>query len=101
MRPFTAILVRPSTSTYLMRPAYSAGRYLVKASVVSYMWLSASKTRKSNVRGDMAVAFLWFAASAGSVQPETGDGAVIYLQDLNGTCCAMLPAGQGQRKCHF
>ena len=50
IRPLTAILVRPSTSTYLMRPSYSDGRYLVKASVVSYMWLSASKTGKSSVR---------------------------------------------------
>ena len=43
----TAILVRPFTWTYLMSPSYSFGRNLVKASVVSYMWLSASKTGKS------------------------------------------------------
>ena len=33
----TAILVRPLTSTYLIRPEYSEGRNLVKASIVSYM----------------------------------------------------------------
>src|ERR671934_824239 len=49
----TAIFVRPFTWTYLMRPAYSFGRYFVKASVVSYMWLSASFTGKSTVTLDM------------------------------------------------
>src|ERR1700683_226374 len=43
----TAILVRPLTWTYLTRPSYSLGRNFVNASVVSYMWLSASKTGKS------------------------------------------------------
>ncbi len=33
----TAILVRPLTCTYLIRPSYSFGRNFVKASVVSYM----------------------------------------------------------------
>jgi hypothetical protein len=32
--------------------------------------LSASKTGKSNVRGDMAIAFLWSAAPTGSEQPR-------------------------------
>jgi hypothetical protein len=40
-----AIFVRPFTSTYLMTPEYSSGRYFVNASVASYMWLSASNTR--------------------------------------------------------
>ena len=42
-----AIFVRPFTCTYLTSPSYSFGRNFVKASVVSYMWLSASKTGKS------------------------------------------------------
>ncbi len=45
----TAILVRPLTSTYLMSPAYSGGKNFVKASVFSYMWLSASNTGKSTI----------------------------------------------------
>ena len=45
----TAILVRPLTSTYLISPEYWGGRNFVKASVVSYMWLSASKTGKSTM----------------------------------------------------
>src|SRR5665213_2304971 len=53
MRLFTAILVRPFTSTYLMRPSYSDGRNWVNASGVSYMWLSASNTGKSRSRDGM------------------------------------------------
>src|SRR6201999_886163 len=45
----TAIFVRPLTSTYLISPEYWGGRNFVKASVVSYMWLSASKTGKSTM----------------------------------------------------
>ena len=48
--PLTAILVRPLTWTYWISPSYFGSRNLVKASVVSYMWLSASKTGKSTVR---------------------------------------------------
>ena len=44
-----AILSRPLTCTYLIRPSYSGGRNFVKASVISYMWLSASKTGKSTM----------------------------------------------------
>jgi hypothetical protein len=46
----SAIFVRPLTWTYFTRPVYSAGRCLVNASVVSYMWLSASNTGKSSRR---------------------------------------------------
>jgi hypothetical protein len=48
--PRITILVRPSTSTYLIAPRYRSGRCRVKASRVSYRWLSASKTRNSHVR---------------------------------------------------
>src|SRR5260370_40311138 len=51
---FRAILVRPLTCTYLTSPEWLCGRYLVKASVVSYMWLSASKTGKSSLRDKAA-----------------------------------------------
>src|SRR5258708_7243521 len=51
---FSAILVRPLTCTYLTSPEWLCGRYLVKASVVSYMWLSASKTGKSSLRDKAA-----------------------------------------------
>ncbi len=50
----TAIFVRPLTSTYLINPSYSGGRNFVKASVVSYMWLSASNTGKSTILFAMA-----------------------------------------------
>src|SRR5580698_401707 len=50
----TAIFVRPLTSTYLISPEYAGGRNFVKASVVSYMWLSASKTGKSIMGFGMA-----------------------------------------------
>ena len=53
--PLTAILVRPLTWTYWISPAYFGSRNLVNASVVSYRWLSASKTGKSNDRGAMAI----------------------------------------------
>ena len=39
-----AIFVRLLISTYLMTPSYSGGMNLVRASVFSYMWLSASNT---------------------------------------------------------
>ena len=42
-----AILSRPFTLTNLISPSYSGGRNFVNASVVSYMWLSTSKTGKS------------------------------------------------------
>ena len=54
----TAILVRPLTSTYLINPEYSGGRNFVKASVVSYMWLSASKTGKSTMGFGMATSVM-------------------------------------------
>ena len=44
-----AILSRPFTWTNLTMPSYSFGRNFVKASVRSYMWLSASNTGKSTV----------------------------------------------------
>src|SRR5580704_401487 len=50
----SAIFVRPLTWTYLTSPSYSFGKNLVNASVVSYMWLSASKTGKSTTPFDMA-----------------------------------------------
>ena len=45
-----AIFVRPLISTYLITPAYFGGRYRVKASVASYMWLSASNTGYGSLR---------------------------------------------------
>ena len=48
MRPRTAILVLPLTSTYWTSPSYFDGRWRVSASLVSYKWLSASKTSKSS-----------------------------------------------------
>ena len=39
-----AILVRLLMSTYLTRPSNSLGTNFVRASVFSYMWLSASNT---------------------------------------------------------
>src|SRR5580693_4202776 len=54
----TAIFVRPLTSTYLISPEYSGGRNFVKASVVSYMWLSASKTGKSIMGFGMATSVM-------------------------------------------
>src|SRR5947209_5806608 len=36
-----------------MRPVYTDGRYFVRASRVSYMWLSASNTGKSRARDGM------------------------------------------------
>src|SRR3954452_3230180 len=48
-----AILVRPFTCTYLIKPSYSRGRCRVNESVVSYMWLSASYTGKSSWRDGM------------------------------------------------
>ena len=48
MRALMANLSRPLTCTSLTRLLYSAGRYRVKASGCSYMWLSASKTGKSS-----------------------------------------------------
>src|ERR1019366_244216 len=40
-----------------MKPSYSAGRYFVKASGFSYMWLSASNTGKSRSRDGMIAPF--------------------------------------------
>src|SRR5580700_1474291 len=40
-----------------MNPSYSAGRYLMKASGVSYMWLSASNTGKSRTRDGIVTPF--------------------------------------------
>ena len=77
----TAILVRPLTSTYLISPEYSGGRNFVKASVVSYMWLSASKTGKSTMGFGMATSVMtgpirrrfraadgWFSTSTSILQ---------------------------------
>ena len=71
--PFRAILVRPLTSTYWTSPAYSAGRYLVKASVVSYMWLSASKTGKSITRAMVMLLLL----SGDRLGPPGPDGVAL------------------------
>src|SRR5580704_1257472 len=61
----SAIFVRPFTWTYLTSPSYSFGKNLVNASVVSYMWLSASKTGKSTTPFDMATSVAAITAGPG------------------------------------
>src|SRR6185437_7277447 len=51
--------------TYLTSPSYSFGRNLVNASVVSYMWLSASKTGKSTTPFAMATSAAAITSGAG------------------------------------
>src|SRR5215469_12807242 len=64
----SAILVRPFTWTYLTSPSYSFGKNLVNASVVSYMWLSASKTGKSTTPFDMATSTAAITAGPGDAR---------------------------------
>src|SRR4051812_32699057 len=70
---FSAIFVRPFTSTYLMRPSYSFGRWRVNASVFSYMWLSASNTGKFSLRDTESSSS---GSSGGEVEAAPGTGPV-------------------------
>ena len=63
----TAILVRPLTCTYLTSRR-TPGRYFVNASVVSYMWLSASKMGKSSRRDTRPLLFRRIGRRAGTTE---------------------------------
>ncbi len=116
----TAIFVRPLTSTYLISPEYSGGRNFVKASVVSYMWLSASKTGKSIMGFGMATSVMtglscrrssaadcWFSTStsilhdnAGGHNGETVAGGkrpckALHRCSTRTACCRPIPASAG------
>ena len=93
--PLTAIFVRPLTWTYWMRPSYSGGRNLVKASGVSYMWLSASKTGKSSVRVGMASLL---CCPLREPLPPSGTAPA---RQRPGSFPRTLTAPVAERKCHL
>ena len=65
-----AIFVRPLISTYLITPAYCSGRYRVKASFASYMWLSASNTGYGSLRDISDLRSKGRAASLNRTRPN-------------------------------
>ena len=93
-----AIFVRPLISTNLMSPPASAGRYRVKASVFSYMWLSASNTGKLSFRDTRASSLAWRGrASAASDQHDHHQTSRIAVVGLVGEAILVVFFGVSVR----
>src|ERR1700722_1111321 len=77
-----------------MKPSYCAGRYLMNASGVSYMWLSASNTGKSRTRDGMVTPYSIVQSLPCPVAGPPGTGHQVSGYFLPPTT---LPAGLRQR----